>query len=211
MFSMAAMSTAMPTVGVRRNAPATRVAAAPATAFPAMNGMSSASLGLRSEGTSPLRFRLFGVPEAEASARTRARRGRERQERTRDGIAPTGSLRVAVIPPLRRRVQPRARLDRRFVVFRVLGFRRAHYLLGTPGGRARSRARNSRARASPPSRSPRAAPPPRAISALSTPALARSHPTARLTFLPPTRHTTKKHQARARPLPSASRRAASGS
>jgi large subunit ribosomal protein L17 len=50
MFSMAAMTSAMPTVGVRRNAPATRVAAAPATAFPAMNGMSSASLGLRSEG-----------------------------------------------------------------------------------------------------------------------------------------------------------------
>jgi hypothetical protein len=46
----------MPTVGVRRNAPATRVAAAPATAFPAMNGMSSASLGLRSEGASPSRF-----------------------------------------------------------------------------------------------------------------------------------------------------------
>ena len=165
------MSTAMPTVGVRRNAPATRVAAAPATAFPAMNGMSSASLGLRSEGTSPLRFRLFGVPEAEASARTRARRGRERQERTRDGIAPTGSLRVAVVPP-RRREASRARLDRRFVVFGVLGFRRARISSGRLGV-ARGPARGtSRARASPPSRSPRAAPLPRAISALSTPALA---------------------------------------
>lgn len=210
MFSMAAMSTAMPTVGVRRNAPATRVAAAPATAFPAMNGMSSASLGLRSEGTSPLRFLLFGVPEAEASARTRARRGRERQERTRDGIAPTGSLRVAVIPPLRPRVQPRARLDRRFVVFRVLGFRRAHYLLGSLGV-ARGPARGpSRARASPPSRSPRAAPPPRAIPALLTPALALT-PDREADLPPPHSTHKKKHQARARPLPSASRRAASGS
>lgn len=72
MFSMAAMTTAMPTVGIRRNATATRVAAAPATAFPAMNGMSSASLGLRSEGAC-LAISVSSAPE---HTRVRARRPR---------------------------------------------------------------------------------------------------------------------------------------
>ena len=59
MFCMSALTTAMPTVGVRRNAPAPRAAQSQAlSAFPAMNGMSSASLGLRSEGAA---VETFGV------------------------------------------------------------------------------------------------------------------------------------------------------
>ena len=51
MFCMSAMTSAMPTVGVRRTVSAPRAAQPQAlSAFPAMNGMSSVSLGLRSEG-----------------------------------------------------------------------------------------------------------------------------------------------------------------
>lgn len=197
MFSMAAMTSAMPTVGVRRNAPATRVAAAPATAFPAMNGMSSASLGLRSEGASRSRFLRSACRKRK---RPRARElGGGRGVELRSAAVP-GRPRLSVsASSLRPGVgsQPRARLDRRFVVFRVLGFRRAIISSGTQGvapvergpshparprGRAR-RARRARRAPSSPSRPPRSPP----------------HPTARLTFLPPSTREKSSHQAPVRP------------
>ena len=67
MFCMSALTTAMPTVGVRRNAPAPRAAQSQAlSAFPAMKRHEPASLGLRSEGASP-------------SAHRRSSDGRHRQ------------------------------------------------------------------------------------------------------------------------------------
>jgi|TARA_B110000977_G_scaffold77184_1_gene104104 hypothetical protein len=63
MFSMTAMSVAMPTVGVRRAAVSGRVAQAPAAAFPTMTGMSGASLGLRVEGARFIPNRFVRAPE----------------------------------------------------------------------------------------------------------------------------------------------------
>ena len=88
MFCMSAMTSAMPTVGVRRTVSAPRAAQPQAlSAFPAMNGMSSASLGLRSEGACrvgdepdrprrPNRARRDDTPRAATTRNSRRRHRR---------------------------------------------------------------------------------------------------------------------------------------
>ena len=115
MFCMSAMTSAMPTVGVRRTVSAPRAAQPQAlSAFPAMNGMSSVSLGLRSEGACRV--------DDEPSRPRRPNLARRDEHRARDDAELASAFETILGARRRSRRASRPVHRRAASAFRVLGF-----------------------------------------------------------------------------------------